>query len=317
VLTGATGFVGSAVLRELRGRAAKDQRGDGASQTLVQTVGKRPAAEADGEWFPADLADPASLRGACEGADVLLHLAASLSPDESECVAVNVVGTEALMAEAERAGVERIVHLSTAAVYGSGPHSGDEIGKIAPAPVSAASRTRLAAERPALAAGATVLRPGLIVGQGDRWVVTVLAELLERVPAQWDGGRGMLSMVGVTDLARLVTHLAARPAPGAGAVFHASHPVPVRNRDLMATLAGHGILPRADRDLSWAECVRHLGEVPGLVSERQFALLARDHWYRSEEVWTAAGCQPGPGPLVRIGEAAQWYRSHLAAVRSG
>ncbi|MET8629964.1 NAD-dependent epimerase/dehydratase family protein [Kitasatospora sp. NPDC004669] len=317
MLTGATGFVGSAVLRELRGWLAEEKQGHGASQPVVRTVGKRPSAEADGEWFPADLADPASLRGACEGADVLLHLAASLSSDESECAAVNVVGTAALMAEAERAGVGRIVHLSTAAVYGPGPHHGDEIGKIVPAPVSAASRTRLAAERPALAAGATVLRPGLIVGQGDRWVVTVLAELLDRVPAHWDGGRGKLSMVGVTDLARLVTGLAARPAPGAGAVFHASHPAPVRNRDLMATLAGHGILPRVDRDLTWAECVRRLEEVPGRVSERQFALLARDHWYRSEDVWTAAGCRPGPGPLVRIGEAAPWYRSHLAAVRSG
>ncbi|MFJ9846025.1 hypothetical protein ACIRYZ_37405 [Kitasatospora sp. NPDC101155] len=77
-----------------------------------------------------------------------------------------------------------------------------------------------------------------------------------------------VAVVGVTDHARLVTHLVARLAPGAGAVFHASHPVPVRSRDRMATLAGHGILPRADRDLSWAECVRHLGEAPGRVSER-------------------------------------------------
>ncbi|WP_368402929.1 hypothetical protein [Streptomyces pseudovenezuelae] len=59
--------------------------------------------------------------------------------------------------------------------------------------------------------------------------------------------------------------------------------------------------------------LERLREVPGRISERQFALLALDHWYESEEVWRLAGCAPGPGPLERLAQAAPWYRAHLAA----
>ncbi|RSO24493.1 autoregulator biosynthesis protein, partial [Streptomyces sp. WAC 06725] len=85
---------------------------------------------------------------------------------------------------------------------------------------------------------------------------------------------------------------------------------------LMDTLLAHGVFPDAPAalpDLSWADCLQRLEAAPGRVSERQFALLARDHWYRSEEVWTAAACDPGPGPLARLADSADWYRAHLRA----
>ncbi|WP_307805898.1 NAD-dependent epimerase/dehydratase family protein [Streptomyces chrestomyceticus] len=339
VVTGATGFIGSAVVRELlafpnpdsvsahslrlRAVARKPPEPAGSRESAgpPQSVGPpQPdtTVPAPVEWRAADLADPASLRGICEGADVLLHLASDIGRDAERCELVNVRGTAALVGEAVRAGVGRIVQLSTAAVYGAGPHAGPGVGEVEPAPVSPASRTRLAAERPVLEAGGTVLRPGLVLGAGDRWVVPALAELLHRVPARWDGGRGLLSVVAVEDLARLFVRLALAPGGVPGGVYHASHPTPVRNGDLMDTLIGHGVLPdpyatspQGGPDLSWDACLERLAAVPGRVSARQFALLASDHWYRSDEVWTAAGCDPGPGPLVRLAEAADWYRSHL------
>ncbi|WP_322872163.1 NAD-dependent epimerase/dehydratase family protein [Streptomyces goshikiensis] len=312
VLTGATGFIGATVLRELAGYRETPGAGGLAHLRVVGRRMPEEAADAVDEWVPADLAEPGTLRRVCEDADVLLHLAALIGPDEARCAAVNVDGTAALMDEALRAGVRRIVHLSTTAVYGPGPHRGIAVDGVVPAPASPASRTRLAGEAYALAAGAAVLRPGLVLGRGDRWVVPVLAELLDAVPALWDGGRGMLSAVAVDDLARLIARLGL--AGGlTGRVWHASHPDPVSTGELLGALAHHGVLPAVSRELSWEECLERLRARPTRVSERQFALVARDHWYDSREVWTAAGCPPGPGPLQRLAGSASWYRSRLAA----
>jgi nucleoside-diphosphate-sugar epimerase len=312
LVTGATGFVGSAVVRALARRAAA---GGPRVRAAVRSVpGDGPPGV---EWVRADLTEPRSLRGIAEGCSVLLHLAARVAGPEEACAAVNVDGTSALVAQARAAGVRRVVQLSTAAVYGAGPHHGIAVGGEPAVPVSAASRTRLAGERFVLDAGGTVLRPGLVLGAGDRWVVPALAEALARVPGRWGGGRALLSVVDVTDLARLIVAagLSPRPLPG---VRHASHPVPVRVGDLLDRLAELEILRAGGRErrrLPLERCLELLRSTPGRVSERQFRLLAEDHWYDSREVWDAAGCPPGPGPLERLAEAADWYRGHLGAAR--
>ncbi|MFI9332465.1 NAD-dependent epimerase/dehydratase family protein [Kitasatospora sp. NPDC052868] len=302
-LTGSTGFIGAAALRALTDQGVR-------VRALVRTP------QRDGgpvEWLVGDLTDADSSARLCEGADVLVHLASRVGGSEEECEAVNDRGTEALMGAAVRAGVGRIVHLSTAAVYGAGPHRGIAVDGVPAVPVSAASRTRLAGERHAREAGAVVLRPGLVTGAGDRWVVPALEELVRRVPVLWDGGQGRLSMVDVGDLARLVAALATAAEAVAPGVHHASHPEPVRVGDLLTALAGYGVLPALPGPgLPWAECLRLLDEHPGRISERQFALVGQDHWYRSEEIWRLAQCPPGPGPLARLADAADWYRRRSA-----
>ncbi|MFF2805661.1 NAD-dependent epimerase/dehydratase family protein [Streptomyces sp. NPDC058000] len=294
-LLGATGFVGSAVLRELAGTGVRVRA------VARRTPPRAGAGSGDVEWVRADLADPASLHGLCDDSGVLLHFASHVGPDEEQCRAVNVHGTRAAVAEARRAGTRRIVLLSTAAVYGAGPHRGIRTGEVTPEPVSAVSRSRLAAEEPVLAAGGVVLRPGLILGAGDRWVVPALQDALLRVPARWDAGRALLSLVHVADLARLTAGLATAPGAGVGpGGYHASHPDPVRLDDLIAALARCGAVERPEPAWSLARCLDALRDTPGWVSERQFRLFAEDHWYRSDTVWSAAGVDPGPGPLARL-----------------
>lgn len=301
-LTGATGFIGSAVREALAARGVP----------VRALVRGEPVADGHTDWVPGDLADRAALDGLCAGAGVLLHLASRVAGGAEECAAVNDRGTAAVLAAATRAGIRRIVHLSTTAVYGEGPHAGIDVDEVPAAPVSEASRTRLLGEGHALAAGAAVLRPALVVGTGDRWVVPALAELARRVPGRWAGGGARLSLVDRTDLARLITGLALdAPAPVAG-VHHAAHPEPVRGGDLLDALAGLGLLPAQDGPaLPWEECRRRLAATPGRVSERQFAMVARDHWYRSDGIWRLAACPPGPGPLTRLAGAAPWYRTVL------
>ncbi|MFE1272518.1 NAD-dependent epimerase/dehydratase family protein [Streptomyces sp. NPDC058758] len=316
VLTGATGFIGSAVLRELC--RPREERGDAFA---IRVVGRRPPAGMSGvgplvdaghagadEWADADLADPRSLAGVCDGADVLLHLAALVAADEESCVAVNVRGTEALTAETVRAGVGRSVHLSTAAVYGLGPFRGIAVDEVVPAPVSPASRTRLAGEAHALAAGASVLRPGLVLGAGDRWAVPALAELLCAVPALWDGGRARTSVTAVEDLARLIACTGLTGALPGGRIWHAGHPEPVTLAALVAAPAREGIVAAPERTLPPADCREELRSSGTRANSRQFSLFAEDFWFDSREVWRVAGCPPGPGPLDRLAGSAQWYR---------
>ncbi|WP_327309998.1 NAD-dependent epimerase/dehydratase family protein (plasmid) [Streptomyces sp. NBC_01298] len=303
VLTGATGFVGSAALDALARHPG----------ILVRALARTPGAAREGvEWVRADLGDPCSLKGTCEGAAALVNLASYIGRDEERCHTVNVLGGASLLAEAVRAGVDRIVHLSTAAVYGNLPHRGIEVDEVTPDPASAASRTRLAAEAPVLAAGGTVLRPGLVLGAGDRWVVPALAELMDRVPASWDGGRALLSVVDVGELARLIDTLATAPGPAVGGVHHASHPAAVTSSGLMSALAAEGILPVVRENWPWDRCVEQLRARPGQVTERQFSLLARDYYQRSDTIWQLTGLRPTPTPLTLLPSAAPWYRTHLA-----
>ncbi|WP_435612440.1 NAD-dependent epimerase/dehydratase family protein [Streptomyces sp. bgisy159] len=308
VLTGATGFIGSAALRALLS--------DGTGPRVRALVRRVPEPRRHGapgeagavEWVRGDVTDPETVRGLCEGASALLHLASYIGPDEDRCAAVNVTGARTVLTEAVRAGVPRVVHLSTAAVYGAGPHRGVAVGEVPAAPVSAVSRTRLEGERFAREVGAVVLRPGLVLGPGDRWVVPVMRELRTRVPAVWAGGRALLSVAAVDDVGRLLTALARGPRPVPAGTYHVSHPVPVRCGDLLSGLAERGVLPPVpDVDWPWERCVERLRATPGRASERQLAMLVRDHWYRSDDIWRLADCPPGPGFPERLAEAADWY----------
>lgn len=314
VLSGASGFIGSAVLRRLVRQELAPNEG-----VEVRALTRRELSLPDGvEQAYADLTRPATLTGTCAGARVLIHAASYVGSDDRLCTQVNDVGTAELLAEARRAGVERVVQLSTTAVYGRGPHHGAEVGELTPEPGSAASRSRLAGEAHAVHENrnALVLRTGLITGAGDRWVVPALAELVRRVPGYWRGGHAKLSLIDVEDLARLVVR-AALPAPGTGrvpaveGVHHAVHPVPVRIRDLLDRLAALGLLPPVTDELTWPECLALLNEHPGRVGERQLALLAFDHHYATG-LWEACTSAPGQGSLAALADVAPWYRAHLA-----
>jgi dihydroflavonol-4-reductase len=115
LVTGATGFVGSAVARALvtRGHAVR---------LLARPASdRRNLAGLAAEVVEGDLTDAASLARAVAGCRYLFHVAADYRiwvPDPEAMIRANVGGTVALMQAAQAAGVERIVYCSSVAALG-------------------------------------------------------------------------------------------------------------------------------------------------------------------------------------------------------
>jgi dihydroflavonol-4-reductase len=146
-VSGATGFVGGHVARELRerGEDVRDER--------------------------VDLLDRPGLARAVAGCDAVVHVAALYSYDApaSEHRRVNVEGTRNLLEAAAGAGVRRFVHTSTAGTCG--PVAGRPATEADEPPSWEREvpykRTKLEAEKLALEAGAVVVNPTTPVGDGD------------------------------------------------------------------------------------------------------------------------------------------------------
>jgi dihydroflavonol-4-reductase len=118
LVTGGTGFVGSAVVRSLIERGHKARALVRPNSTLANLDGL------DVELRAGSLTDPASFRAALAGCRSLFHVAADYRlwvRNPAEMYAANVDGTRALMEAALAAGVERIVYTSSVATLGIVP----------------------------------------------------------------------------------------------------------------------------------------------------------------------------------------------------
>ena len=112
MVTGATGFVGSAVVRALLAAGYP-------VRVLVRTSSPRAnLAALDVETVEGDMRDAESVQRAMAGVRYLMHVAADYrlwSADRNEIQRTNVAGTRTVMAAALRGGVERIVYTSSVA----------------------------------------------------------------------------------------------------------------------------------------------------------------------------------------------------------
>jgi dihydroflavonol-4-reductase len=255
-VTGASGFVGGHVVRELRERGADVRE----------------------EWV--DLLDGDRLRRAVAGCEAVFHVAAlySFTASARELEVVNVEGTRNVLKACRLEGVTRVVHTSTCATCGPVPgrQATEEDGPPAWELAVPYKRTKLEAERLALAAGAVCVNPTTPVGEGDRAPTPTGAMIRGVATGRYRAyPRIGVNLVDVRDVAR--GHLLAleRGRPGERYILGGAD-LPLR--EVFAAVAQLAGRPRPRLSVPYP--LIRAGAAIGLVN-RYEALLARTPAYFS------------------------------------
>ena len=258
LVTGAGGFLGGAIARELMAR------GD---QVRSLQRGDYPGLRALGvETIRGDLADPEAVRRAVEGCEVVFHVAAKAGiwGPYADYYRANVEGTRNVINACLASGVSRLVYTSSPSVVFNGRDM-ENVDESAPYPAHFEApypATKAQAERLALGANGSdlavvALRPHLIWGPGDN-------HLLPRIIARARAGRlwkigGGDSLIDATYVVNAVEahlqaadRLSAGSKPAGKAYFIAQgEPIPVW--DLIDRFLAAADLPPLKRSVpAWA-----------------------------------------------------------------
>ncbi len=200
LVTGAHGFIGSHLVEKLVAEGASARALVSPWGSLENLSGVRhPNVRNQIEIVRADIGESESLRGVCDGVDLVYHAAARVA-DYGPAAAfwrVNVEGTKNLVLEAERAAVERFVLVSSVAVHRyTGFRNADPRTLPLDGTLNAYARSKVAAENVLNAAQleAVIVRPGLWpFGPRDPNFGRLVAALRKgRLPLV-DGGRAVIN----------------------------------------------------------------------------------------------------------------------------
>ena len=212
LVTGASGFVGSAVVAALlaQGKSVR---------ALVRATSPLANLPRTGvEIVQGDLRDPAAMAAAMRDVRYLFHVAADYrlwARDPGEIMTANVEGTRNVMQAASQAGVARIVYTSSVATLAlrDGAAADESVGLTESQAIGAYKRSKIAAERLVEAMigqglPAIIVNPSTPIGPRDGRPTPTGRILIEaargRMPAYVDTG---LNLVHVDDVA--AGHLAA------------------------------------------------------------------------------------------------------------
>jgi nucleoside-diphosphate-sugar epimerase len=262
-LTGATGFIGRHLLRELPRHGYR-----------LRVLLRRPA-EVPPEASSAvvgDIAAPRNMAVALRDVDMVIHsagLAQGMSGHpEDDYRSINTEATVALARAAERAGIKRFVFLSSIRAQ-SGPCADAVLTEAdPPAPTDAYGRSKLAAEQGLAELGLdwVALRPVLVYGPGVKGNMASLAELARsKLPLPFGGLKARRSLLSLDNLVSAIDTVLRAPAPLRRPLIVAD-PEPLTVPEMVAALReglgrGPGLVPVPSPLLEVAARLAGRGEV--------------------------------------------------------
>lgn len=237
-VTGGSGFVGRALIRELvsRGIPVHALARSESSAIAVRGLGAEPVR--------GDLDDVAAMQEGMADCDVVFHAAAHVEEHGklATFMRITVGGTENTLKAAQAAGVARFVHVSTEAVIADGQPiiNADETRPYPEHPAGPYSISKGAAERVVVAANApgfttVVIRPRFIWGKDDTSLMPKLADAVKSGRFAWiGGGHYLTSTCNIANVIEGAILAAEQGAPG-GIYFLTDGP-PVDFRDFMTQM---------------------------------------------------------------------------------
>lgn len=219
LITGATGFIGGHVVEAalVAGHDVRTlSRRDWIGRPFVPVRNRSLGA------FPFQIPE-----AAFEGVDAVIHLANTMGSEGLEAArTVNVEGTRVLMHQAEKAGVRKIVYLSSQSAK--------------PDAVSAYGKTKLEAEAILLAGNVpvTILRPGLVYGAGSHDIFNRMVNIVRKLPVipLLGGGKAVVQPIHVEDLADAIFRCV-DPGVFGGRVLNLGDPDPVSLREFLLRIS--------------------------------------------------------------------------------
>ena len=219
LITGATGFIGSALATHF---AAKGWSVIGTSRNIPN----RPLPGVHYERF--DLQKPIVREDVFRGVDILIHAAFVAAKRGRNAVLINTDGTRQMLAAARRSGVTKCVFLSSLAA-----HEGA---------LSAYGRQKRTIEKVFSDTNDLIVRPGLVLGDGGLFGRMKTHLQKNRTIPVFGDGQQPVQTIYLDDLVLFIDRLLENNSCGA---FTACDPTPVSYRDFYTALAAiFGVTPK-------------------------------------------------------------------------
>jgi nucleoside-diphosphate-sugar epimerase len=318
-VTGATGFLGTALVTELvkRGQPVRVLARDEAKAR--QQFGEAVTI------ISGDITDTDAVTRLVDGATHVYHLAGRLYHPATPAALyrqTHVEGTRTLLQACQgQAQLQRIVHCSTTGVHGvTGDTPAAEDSPFAP--TNPYEATKLEGELLALEAyrkqglPVSVARPGLVYGPGDLHLLGFFQSINKGFFRVIDGGRAMLHPIYIEDMIAAFLLCAEHPAP-VGRCYNIAGERPVTIRELATTIASalDKQLPRGSIPLWLANLASDVfAIIPGFQGERapltrsRVAFLTNSRVYDCRRVQEELGFQATISLDKGIKQTADWYQ---------
>ncbi|MFM7223865.1 MAG: NAD-dependent epimerase/dehydratase family protein [Actinomycetota bacterium] len=312
LVTGGSGYFGSLLAERAQAR------GDA---VRILDLNPPPAGLGAVEYVAGDIRDRDTVRDACAGIDIVFHNVAQvpLARDRDLFESVNVGGTARVLAAARDAGVAKVVHTSSSAIFGI-PEANPVREDTRPRPLEAYGRAKVRAEAVCAKAAASgldvsVVRPRTILGHGRLGIIAVLFEFVaDGAPVFVLGdGSNRYQFVHAADLADACLRAGDRPGP---ATYNIGATEFGTMRETLQALVDHAGTGSRVRSLPLGPAraamrvLAGAGAVP--FAPYHWLLYGESLWFDTVRARDELGWEPTHSNASMIVESYEWFLAHRA-----